>query len=95
MVGMHKRECQNLLFLLLLSLTFFCCAALSKYSKEANLPDETENWKNVEKPFRLAKVNLVWAKAQKVRYFAVRVCLHFLTSFYFTAFIRCQIEISV
>nr|CAG4643342.1 EOG090X09CU [Ilyocryptus agilis] len=54
------------------------CKALNKYSKEANQPskqfesegivpdDNNEDaWKDVDKPFRLAKINLVWVKARK------------------------------
>ena len=59
-----------------LCILFFVCYgadALNKYSKEANQPNEPsqdnksdEAWKDMEKPFRLAKINLIWAKAQKV-----------------------------
>lgn len=61
------------------SLTVFCLVfvsiarpalALNKYSKEANQPDVIEEskdiWKDEESPFRLAKINLIWAKAKKV-----------------------------
>ena len=49
------------------------CHAVNKYSKEANQPepvevvDSKDSWKSVDKPFRLAKVNLIWAKTQKVQ----------------------------
>jgi hypothetical protein len=44
---------------------------VNKYSKEANQPEPVEgvdkdSWKSIDKPFRLAKINLIWAKAQKV-----------------------------
>nr|CAG4637169.1 EOG090X09CU [Ceriodaphnia reticulata] len=47
--------------------------SVNKYSKEANQPNESDavnvgdkdSWKSVDKPFRLAKINLIWAKAQK------------------------------
>nr|CAG4634914.1 EOG090X09CU [Alona affinis] len=48
------------------------CLALNKYSKEANQPaketvqqEQQDAWKDLDKPFRLAKINLIWAKAQK------------------------------
>lgn len=52
-------------------LSFLCCQAVNKYSKEANQPDaapvgDKDSWKSIDKPFRLAKINLIWAKAQKV-----------------------------
>lgn len=62
--------------------TFFLSYSegLNKYSKEANLPKtepvEGSNqtpWKDLEKPFRLAKINLIWAKAQKVPYILDKV----------------------
>jgi hypothetical protein len=45
---------------------------LNKYSAEANVnPDVTKepslNFRNLEKPFRMAKINLLWSKAQLVR----------------------------
>jgi len=63
---------QRTLFLFcifLLSLSY--CQAVNKYSKEANQPEPVESvdkdsWKSIDKPFRLAKINLIWAKAQKV-----------------------------
>jgi len=48
-----------------MSSLFSFCVAINKYTKEANLPELTEDLKTLEKPFRLAKVNLVWSKAQK------------------------------
>jgi hypothetical protein len=64
---------QRMLFLFcifLLGLSY-CQAAVNKYSKEANQPEPVEgvdkdSWKTIDKPFRLAKINLIWAKAQKV-----------------------------
>ena len=59
-----------LFFMIFSSLSY--CHAVNKYSKEANQPepvevvDSKDSWKSVDKPFRLAKVNLIWAKAQKV-----------------------------
>ena len=60
----------------ILVLVIYYCEALNKYSKEANQPRSEElastpdfkdaAWKDAEKPFRLAKINTVWAKAQKV-----------------------------
>lgn len=43
----------------------------NKYSKEANnakLPDDIAkiNFKTLEKPFRMHKINILWAKAQHV-----------------------------
>ncbi len=58
---------QVFLFIFLMSSLFSFCVAINKYTKEANLPELTEDLKTLEKPFRLAKVNLVWSKAQKVR----------------------------
>lgn len=58
---------------------FLCILQLSncdkkhknKYSAEANLPNFTTekydaDFRNIQKPFRIAKLNLVWAKAQHV-----------------------------
>nr|CAG4640183.1 EOG090X09CU [Daphnia pulex] len=58
-----------LLCIFLLGLSY-CQAAVNKYSKEANQPEPVEgvdkdSWKSIDKPFRLAKINLIWAKAQK------------------------------
>nr|CAG4641018.1 EOG090X09CU [Eulimnadia texana] len=43
--------------------------SVNKYSKEANLPssqsDEPEDWRAIDKPYRMSKINLVWAKAKK------------------------------
>lgn len=46
-------------------------SSLNKYSKEANQPEAAveenkDTWKHEENPFRLAKINLIWAKAKKV-----------------------------
>lgn len=43
-----------------------------KYSKEANTPHLTTesydpDFRNLQRPFRMSKLNLVWAKAQHVR----------------------------
>lgn len=61
-----------LLFVFVFSLISLC-QATNKYSKAANQPkivddevDATADWKSIDKPFRLAKINLIWAKAQKV-----------------------------
>ncbi|KAI9553008.1 hypothetical protein GHT06_020895 [Daphnia sinensis] len=59
--------------LVLFFIYFVClslCQTVNKYSKEANQPElvgdgDKESWKNMDKPFRLAKINLIWAKAQK------------------------------
>lgn len=65
-----QRRMLYFLFVFLLCVSF--CQAVNKYSKEANQPDivvdeaDKDAWKNLEKPFRLAKINLIWAKAQKV-----------------------------
>lgn len=45
---------------------------LNKYSAEANVkPDITKeppsNFRNLEKPFRMSKLNILWSKAQLVR----------------------------
>jgi hypothetical protein len=45
---------------------------LSKYSAESNVkPDITKeppsDFRNLEKPFRMAKLNILWSKAQLVR----------------------------
>ena len=56
--------------IILLIFTLFSIVSPSlganKYSKEANQPNSNEDWKNLDKPFRLAKINLIWSKAQKV-----------------------------
>lgn len=50
--------------------------SFNKYSKEANKPEGIQENKDAwnkdseENPFRLAKINLVWAKAKKV----VNIC---------------------
>lgn len=54
-----------LVFFILFSVISHSLAA-NKYSKEANQPNSNEDWKNLDKPFRLAKINLIWTKAQKV-----------------------------
>lgn len=44
----------------------------SKYSAEANLPNLEKyepNIRELEKPFRMAKLNLVFSKAQQVNFF--------------------------
>ena len=55
-----------------LCLIFSSSLGANKYSKEANQPSLKEDWKNLDKPFRLAKINLIWTKAQKV----IRFCSH-------------------
>jgi hypothetical protein len=45
---------------------------LNKYSAEANVkPDITKeppsDFRNLEKPFRMSKLNILWSKAQLVR----------------------------
>ena len=41
--------------------------ALNKYSAEANIRDEEiSNFRNLDKPFRMAKLNMLWSKAQLV-----------------------------
>lgn len=45
---------------------------LNKYSAEANVKSDitTEppsDFRNLEKPFRMAKINMLWSKAQLVR----------------------------
>ena len=61
----------SFLFICIFLLSLSCCQAVNKYSKEANQPDgvnveDKDSWKSIDKPFRLAKINLIWAKAQKV-----------------------------
>lgn len=80
-----KMSCKVVLIMCL----FYCIylsAALTRYSKEANLPvvEEEEDWRKVDRPFRLAKINLVWTKAQKVsklinvfRFLCIIFCLYF------------------
>lgn len=66
-----KRQ-RTILFFFVIFSCLICSHALNKYSKEANqqkdVVDEGDKdvWKDNDKPFRLAKVNLIWAKAQKV-----------------------------
>ena len=45
---------------------------LNKYSAEANIKSDIANeppsdFRNLEKPFRMAKINMLWSKAQLVR----------------------------
>lgn len=45
---------------------------LNKYSAEANMKLDITNespsdFRNLEKPFRMAKINVLWSKAQLVR----------------------------
>ena len=45
---------------------------LNKYSAEANVKSDITNeppsdFRNLEKPFRMAKINMLWSKAQLVR----------------------------
>lgn len=47
------------------------CECHNKYSKEANQP--TTNL--ADRPFRMAKINLVWEKAQKVDSLIETICL--------------------
>ena len=63
----------SLSLVLLFAIAVYTCDAVNKYSKEANQPNppasdvnSKDNLKDLEKPFRLAKINLIWAKAQKV-----------------------------
>ncbi|PSN37046.1 hypothetical protein C0J52_21907 [Blattella germanica] len=38
---------------------------INKYSKDANLKaEETSDLRNLQKPFRMAKLNILWSKAQ-------------------------------
>lgn len=77
MLGSHCFTSKIPLKLFILLVLFSCCHALNKYSKEANQPkiqdqvadtNSKDSMKDLEKPFRLAKINLIWAKAQKVIY---------------------------
>lgn len=49
-----------------------CIKAENKYSKEANIPvkvklfEDPGDVRKLEKPFRMAKLNLLWTKAQVV-----------------------------
>ena len=58
---------------LLIHLSFVECDKNShKYSKEANIRLEEKydpEFRNIEKPFRMAKSNLVWSKAVHVSNF--------------------------
>jgi len=45
---------------------------LNRYSAEANIKSDITNespsdFRNLEKPFRMAKINVLWSKAQLVR----------------------------
>lgn len=44
--------------------------ASDKYSKKANVLPDSEiydpDFRNIQRPFRMAKLNLVWTKAQQV-----------------------------
>ena len=53
----------SFLFICIFLLSLSCCQAVNKYSKEANQPDgvnveDKDSWKSIDKPFRLAKINL-------------------------------------
>jgi hypothetical protein len=46
--------------------------SFNKYSAEANINQDlmkepSINFRNLEKPFRMAKINVLWSKAQLVR----------------------------
>lgn len=57
---------------------------INKYSKEANLNQPSEkqwvvnpktDFRSLDKPFRMAKLNLLWSKAQRVIKFDQRLKL--------------------
>ena len=59
---------------LVISVTFLIGLGegLNKYSAEANIKSHITNespsdFRNLEKPFRMAKINVLWSKAQLVR----------------------------
>lgn len=65
-----------LLFLLIIFVNQSVCDNKkhpNKYSAEANLPPHIEKYdpdfRTIQKPFRMAKLNLVWSKAQHVSSF--------------------------
>lgn len=61
---MTQHACISFLVLIL----FFTCAlSENKYSRSANEKNTSGvNFRTLEKPFRMSKLNLVWIKAQQV-----------------------------
>lgn len=68
------------LICIILSISIFNCEAVNKYSASANkqvknvkktIPESNEipvpsELRDIEKPYRMAKLNIVWAKAKHV-----------------------------
>lgn len=50
-----------------------CNKSFNKYTKEANIPRETDpyEFRKIESPFRTAKCNLVWAKSVQVKSYKI------------------------
>lgn len=69
----RKMKVDKILIVLFITLInyVFCDKPASKYSKKANIPEENNygsDFRNLQKPFRMAKLNLVWSKAAHVSY---------------------------
>lgn len=67
---------------------FFCIffhttTALNKYSAEANKPKYEDplqfptSLRELDKPFRMAKLNVLWVKAKNVSIVFITLCLYF------------------
>lgn len=78
---------KKLIFLLfMLVLHANCDKKFNKYSKEANVREEKydPDFRKIEKPFRMAKTNLVWTKAVNVSdFFLDGIKFYINYSYYF------------
>lgn len=52
------------IFILLLNFNYIFC--INKYTLEANENKNQINFREIEKPYRMAKLNMLWSKAQLV-----------------------------
>lgn len=80
------------LCLLVILIVYPCILAnknAKKYSKEANEPyfDQVKSetydpdFRKLQRPFRIAKLNLVWSKAQNVRYLLKAIITNVVINF--------------
>lgn len=79
--------------IILLVIEFALCH--NKYSKEANKPkdEDTLNMRDISKPYRMQKINLLWEKAKIV---SINTnCLRGFLNYYVIAFIRAKITFAI
>lgn len=72
-MGMSKvKMCKVSFVVILVTFLIGLGEGLNKYSAEANMKSDITNespsdFRNLEKPFRMSKINVLWSKAQLVR----------------------------